>query len=66
MDPQTDVMVTVAPNIIAYRENGVWRWRGPPGTTKESVLRELEFQVRRLQVKNFHLQEALDGLKNTP
>lgn len=64
MDPTMDVMVDVAPGVTVWREDGKWFWRGPPGTTKEAVLRELAFQVRRMSKKGSLLQEAWDGLKD--
>ena len=59
---QTDVMVDVAPEVVVYRQQGQWFWRARPGVTKEAVLKELQFQINRSNMKADLLIEALNAL----
>lgn len=68
---QPDTLVEVTPGLTVYRVNGEWRWRQEsrtirPVTTREDVIRELEFQVQRLHLKVGVLVDALHALKSPP
>lgn len=63
MSTPADVMVDVAPEVTVFRAAGVWQLRAP-GKTKAEVLREMEFQLRRLELKAAYLGEALMALRD--
>lgn len=59
-----DVLMDVAPGIVVFRKEGKWLWHGRPGATKEDVIKELEFQMTRSQLKRDLMSEALEALKS--
>ena len=58
-----DVMVNVAHDVQVFRRGGVWSWE-PPTITKEELLRMLEWQVPRAELKSDLLREALIALRS--